>query len=62
MVYEQHRMVWIKGSMATDTEIEVGEPDPETTMDGGLARLDPPGPAQLEDDDVVAPRRERSED
>jgi hypothetical protein len=48
--------------MATDTEIEVGEPDPETTMDGGLARLDPPGPAQLEDDDVVAPRRERSED
>ena len=49
-------------SMATQTEhIEADEPDVETTMDGGLARLDPPGLAQLEEDDVVAPRHERDD-
>jgi hypothetical protein len=49
--------------MATDTKkIEADESDVETTMDGGLARLDPPGLAQLEDDEVVAPRHEREND
>jgi hypothetical protein len=44
-------------SMATDTEqTERAEPQVETTMDGGLCRLDAPGVAELEDDDVVAPR------
>jgi hypothetical protein len=52
-----------QGSMATDTEqTEAAEADLETTMDGGLARLDPPGLAQLEEADVVAPRGERKED
>jgi hypothetical protein len=52
-----------QGSMATDTEqIEADTADLETTMDGGLARLDPPGLAQLEEDEVVAPRHERDED
>ena len=46
--------------MATDTEQpEVDEPDVETTMDGGLCRLELPGLADLEDDEVVAPRPER---
>ena len=45
--------------MATDTEqTQTEEPDVETTMDGGLCRLEPPGLANLEDDDVVAPRHE----
>lgn len=49
-------------SMATDTEhVETEEPDAETSMDGGLCRLEPPGLAALEDDEVVAPRHE-SED
>jgi hypothetical protein len=48
-----------QGSMSSDTkQIEADEDDLETTMDGGLARLDPPGLAQLEDDEVVAPRHE----
>jgi hypothetical protein len=47
--------------MATDTErIEADKADLETTMDGGLARLDPPGP-HVEGDDVVAPRHEADE-
>jgi hypothetical protein len=48
--------------MATDTDqVETEEPDAETTMDGGLCRLDPPGLAELEDDDVVGPRHETTE-
>jgi hypothetical protein len=43
--------------MATETEqTEQAEPDVETTMDGGLCRLDAPGMTELEDDEVVAPR------
>lgn len=50
-------------SMATETEqTERPEPDVETTMDGGLCRLDAPGVAELEDDKVVAPRHARDED
>ena len=50
-------------SMATDTEhTERAEPDVETTMDGGLCRLDVPGATELEDDEVVAPRRTRDDD
>jgi hypothetical protein len=46
--------------MATDSKkVEADEADVETTMDGGLARLDPPGLAQLEDDeDAPRPARE----
>jgi hypothetical protein len=48
--------------MATDTEqTERAEPDLETTMDGGLCRLDVPG-ATLEEDEVVAPRHARDDD
>jgi hypothetical protein len=48
--------------MATDKEqIQTEEPDPETTMEGGLSRLDPPGVANLDDDDIVAPRNVRDE-
>jgi hypothetical protein len=48
--------------MATDTEqSKREEPDVEATMDGGLCRLEPPGLADLEDDEVVAPRHERDE-
>jgi hypothetical protein len=50
-------------SMATDTEhTERAEPDVETTMDGGLCRMDVPGATELEEDEVVAPRRARDED
>jgi hypothetical protein len=50
-------------SMATDTEYtERAEPDVETTMDGGLCRLDAPGVAELEADEVVAPRHARDDD
>jgi hypothetical protein len=50
-------------SMATDTEqTERAEPDVETTMDGGLCRLDVPGVEELEDDEVVAPRHARYDD
>jgi hypothetical protein len=49
--------------MATDTEqSEREEPDVEATMDGGLCRLEPPGLAALEDDDVVAPRHQTAEE
>jgi hypothetical protein len=49
--------------MATDTEQSTGEePDVEATMDGGLCRLEQPGLADLEDDEVVAPRHETPED
>jgi hypothetical protein len=49
-------------SMATDTEhTERGEPDVETTMDGGLCRLDAPGVTELEEDEVVAPPQPRDE-
>ena len=52
-----------KRSMTTDTEhVETEEPDLETTVDGGLCRLDQPGLADLEDDDVVAPRHETPKD
>jgi hypothetical protein len=48
--------------MTTDTEqTKTDEPDVEATVDGGLCRLEPPGLAGLEDDDVVAPRHERDE-
>jgi hypothetical protein len=41
--------------MRTDTdETQTEEPDLETTMDGGLCRLDLPGPAEPEDEDDVA--------
>jgi hypothetical protein len=50
-------------SMATDTEqTERAEPDVETTMDGGLCRLDVPGVEELEDDEVVAPRHALDDD
>jgi hypothetical protein len=50
-------------SMTTDTEnTERAEPDVETTMDGGLCRLDVPGVTELDDDEVVAPRRPRDDD
>jgi hypothetical protein len=50
-------------SMATDTEhTEPAEPDVETTMDGGLCRLDVPGATEFEEDDVLAPRHARDED
>jgi len=49
--------------MATDTEqTEQAEPDVETTMDGGLCRLDVPGVAELEGDEVAAPRHARDDD
>ena len=49
-------------SMATDSEqSEKEEPDVETTMDGGLARLELPGLASIEGDDVVAPRHVRED-
>jgi hypothetical protein len=48
--------------MATDTEqSEREEPEVETTMDGGLARLELPGLASIEGDDIVAPRHERKD-
>jgi len=50
-------------SMATDTEhTEQAEPDVETTMDGGLCRLDVPGAMELEEDEVVSPRHAGDED
>jgi hypothetical protein len=49
--------------MRTDTAPkERTVPDRETSMDGGLCRLDPPGLADLDDDEVVAPRHESTED
>ena len=49
-------------SMATDTEhTEPAEPDVETTMDGGLCRLDVPGATEFEEDEVVAPLHARDE-
>jgi hypothetical protein len=41
---------------------EQAEPDRETSMDGGLCRLDPPGLADLDDDEVVASRHESTGD
>jgi hypothetical protein len=50
-------------SMATDTEhTERAESEAETTMDGGLCRLDAPGVTELEDDELVAPRQAREDD
>ena len=50
-------------SMATDTEqTEQAEADVETTMDGGLCRLDVPGATELEEDEVVAPRHAPDDD
>jgi hypothetical protein len=50
-------------SMATDTEHdERTEREVETTMDGGLCRLDAPGVTELEDDEIVAPRHARDDD
>ena len=49
--------------MATDTEqSEDEERDVEATMDGGLARLELPGLASIEGDDVVAPRHVREDE
>jgi hypothetical protein len=46
--------------MRTEAELKEGtEPDRDTSMDGGLCRLDPPGLADLDDDEVVAPRHEK---
>jgi hypothetical protein len=48
--------------MAADTEQnEKEERDVEATMDGGLCRLELPGLADLEDDEVVAPRHQRED-
>jgi hypothetical protein len=48
-------------AMRSETELkERTEPDGDTSMDGGLCRLDPPGLADLDDDEVVAPRHDRS--
>jgi len=48
--------------MATDTkQNEKEEPDVEASMDGGLCRLDLPGLADLDDDEVVAPRHQRQD-
>jgi hypothetical protein len=50
-------------AMATDTEQSTrDEQDVEATMDGGLCRLEPPGLADLDDDEVVAPRHETTDD
>jgi hypothetical protein len=50
-----------KAGMRSETELkERAEPDHDTSMDGGLCRLDPPGLADLDDDEVVAPRHEKS--
>jgi hypothetical protein len=50
-------------SMATDTEqTEQTEPQVETTMDGGLCRLDAPGVTELEDDEILAPRHAGEDD
>jgi hypothetical protein len=50
-------------SMGTETkQTERAEPDVETTMDGGLCRLDAPGVPELEDDEAVAPRHARDDD
>jgi hypothetical protein len=39
------------------------EPERDTSMDGGLCRLDPPGLANLDDDELAAPRHaDRTED
>jgi hypothetical protein len=38
------------------------EPDRETSMDGGLCRLDPPGLVDLDDDEVMSPRHESTDD
>jgi hypothetical protein len=47
--------------MRTETELkERADPDGDASMDGGLCRLDPPGLADLNDDEVVAPRHESS--
>jgi hypothetical protein len=47
--------------MRTETELkERADPDGDASMDGGLCRLDPPGLADLDDDEVVAPRHESS--
>ena len=45
--------------MATEAEQNTREePDVEATIDGGLCRLEPPGLADLDEDEVVAPRHE----
>jgi hypothetical protein len=50
-----------KAVMRSEAELtERTEPDGDTSMDGGLRRLDPPGLAELDDDEVVAPRHEKS--
>jgi hypothetical protein len=45
--------------MSSETELETEENEPETevTADGGLSRLSLPGTTDLEDDELVAPRR-----
>jgi hypothetical protein len=52
-----------KAAMRTETAPkEQTEPDRKTSMDGGLCRLDPPGLADLDDDEAVAPRQGSTED
>jgi hypothetical protein len=41
---------------------EQTEPDRDTSMDGGLCRLDQPGLGDLEDDEIVASRHASTED
>jgi hypothetical protein len=51
------------GAMATDIEsTETAVPDQEASMDGGLCRLQLPGLADLDEDEVVAPRHAAAED
>jgi hypothetical protein len=45
-------------SSETELETEETEPDTEVTADGGLSRLSLPGTAELEEDELVAPRRD----
>jgi hypothetical protein len=49
--------------MRTETEPKVRtKPDRDTSVEGGLCRLDPPGLADPDLDEVVAPRHESPED
>jgi hypothetical protein len=51
-----------KAGMRTDSEPkEQIEPDRDTSMDGGLCRLDQAGIGDLEDDEVVASRHARTD-
>lgn len=49
--------------MATDTERaeKAEKTEADATVDGGLCRLDPPGPPELDEDEVVAPELARDD-